>query len=79
MYKVFGKFGKMIWEYANGIDDSEVNYTKEKPKGIGNSITLPVDYNNIDEINKILLKLTEQVTYRLRKNACKCCKCTTKR
>ena len=67
MYKVFGKFGKMIWEYANGIDDSEVNYTKEKPKGIGNSITLPVDYNNIDEINKILLKLTEQVTYRLRK------------
>lgn len=67
MYKVFGKFGKMIWEYANGIDDSEVNYTKEKPKGIGNSITLPVDYNNINEINKILLKLTEQVTYRLRK------------
>lgn len=67
IYKVFGKFGKMIWEYANGIDNSPVNYTQEKPKGIGNSITLPVDYSNIDEISKILLELTEQVTYRLRK------------
>lgn len=67
IYKVFGKFGKMIWEYANGIDNSPVNYTQEKPKGIGNSITLPVDYSNIDEIGKILLELTEQVTYRLRK------------
>ena len=57
----------MIWEYANGIDNSPVNYTQEKPKGIGNSITLPVDYSNIDEISKILLELTEQVTYRLRK------------
>ena len=67
MYKVFGKFGKMIWEYANGIDNSEVNYKKEKPKGIGNSITLPYDCNNIEELNKILLNLTEQVTFRLRK------------
>lgn len=67
LYKVFGKFGKMIWEYANGIDNSPVNFQKEKPKGIGNSITLPVDYTKRYELDKILLKLTEQVTYRLRK------------
>ena len=67
IYKAFGKFGKTIWEYANGIDDSPVNYFEEKPKGIGNSITVPQDLTNINEINKILLKLTEQVTYRLRK------------
>ena len=67
LYKTFGKFGKTIWEYANGIDNSPVNYIEEKPKGIGNSITLPQDLTNINEINKILLKLTEQVTYRLRK------------
>ena len=67
IYKLFGKFGKTIWEYANGIDNSPVNYIEEKPKGIGNSITVPQDLTNINEINKILLKLTEQVTYRLRK------------
>ncbi len=67
LYKTFGKFGKTIWEYANGIDNSPVNYIEEKPKGIGNSITVPQDLTNINEINKILLNLTEQVTYRLRK------------
>ena len=34
---MFGKYGIMIWEYANGIDNSEVNYLPEKPKCIGNS------------------------------------------
>lgn len=67
IYKTFGKFGKTIWEYANGIDNSPVNYIEEKPKGIGNSVTVPQDLTNINEINRILLELTEQVTYRLRK------------
>ena len=65
--KNFGKFGKMIWEYANGIDNEKVKFTKDKPKGIGNSITLPRDLYKRDEIDKVLLELTEQVTYRLRK------------
>ena len=63
----FGKHGSMMWEYANGIDNSEVKYQKEKPKGIGNSVTLPEDISNIDKLEEILLALTEQVTYRLRK------------
>ena len=63
----FGKHGSMMWEYANGIDDSEVKYIKEKPKGIGNSVTLPEDISNIEKLEEILLALTEQVTYRLRK------------
>lgn len=63
----FGKHGTMMWEYANGIDDSEVKYIKEKPKGIGNSVTLPEDISNIGKLEEILLALTEQVTYRLRK------------
>ena len=63
----FGKHGAMMWEYANGIDNSEVKYQKEKPKGIGNSVTLPEDISNIDKLEEILLALTEQVTYRLRK------------
>ena len=65
--KQFGKAGSTMWEYANGIDNSRVHYEKEKPKGIGNSTTLPRDVYNIEELNKIILTLTEQVTYRLRK------------
>lgn len=66
LIKNFGKYGKMIWEYSNGIDNEEVNYVKEKPKNIGNSITLPYDYNNIEKIEEVLLALVEQVSYRLR-------------
>ena len=65
--KKFGKHGVMMWEYANGIDNSEVKYIKEKPKGIGNSVTLPQDITNIEKLEEILLAITEQVTYRLRK------------
>ena len=65
--KKFGKFGETIWNYANGIDNDIVHSVAELPKGIGNSVTLPKDCNNILELEKILLALTEKVTYRLRK------------
>ena len=64
--KRFGKFGITMWNYANGIDDSEVNNKEELPKSIGNSVTLPNDLKNIEEINKIVVALCEQVSYRLR-------------
>lgn len=67
LIKKFGKHGKLIWEYANGIDDSEVQYKKEKPKSVGNSVTLPIDISNIEKLEEVLLALTEQVAYRLRK------------
>ena len=65
--KRLGKFGTMIWEFANGIDESEVNFIKEKPKSIGNSVTLPIDISNKEKIEGVLLSLVEQVAYRLRK------------
>ncbi|MCI8519815.1 MAG: DNA polymerase IV [Clostridia bacterium] len=65
--KKFGKHGLMMWEYANGIDEAEVVYIKEKPKSIGNSITLPYDVREKEKLEEILLALTEQVAYRLRK------------
>ena len=67
LIKKFGKHGNQMWEYANGIDKSEVNYKWEAPKGIGNSITLPMDITNIEKLEEVLLELTELVTYRLRK------------
>lgn len=65
--KKLGKHGIMIWEYANGIDNTPVNYIKEKPKCIGNSVTLPRDISSIEKLEEILLALTEQVTFRLRR------------
>lgn len=59
--------GRVLWEYANGIDKSVVNEEKEVLKGVGNSVTLPYDYEKINEINKELLKLSEKVAGRLRR------------
>jgi len=71
LIKRFGKHGKMMWEYANGIDQSPVVYRMEQPKCIGNSITLPEDIYNINRLNEVLLALSEQVTFRLRKHELK--------
>ena len=65
--KKFGKYGKIIWEYANGIDNSIVQENNEKPKGIGNSVTLSQDISNIEKLEEVLLSLTEQVAFRLRR------------
>ena len=65
--KKFGKLGGTIWDNANGINNDEVIYEEEIPKSIGNSVTLPKDYINIKELNKILLSLSEKVGYRIRK------------
>lgn len=68
LIKQFGKHGKLMWEYANGIDESEVVMQPEDPKSIGNSVTLPVNFTNTEDILKVLIALAEQVTYRLRKH-----------
>ena len=65
--KKFGKLGGTIWDNANGINNEEVIYEEEFPKSIGNSVTLPKDYIDIKELNKILLSLSEKVGYRIRK------------
>lgn len=67
LIKNFGKYGYTIWKYANGESGEEVNYLPEKPKGIGNSITLPYDVASIDELDATLVELVEKVAYRLRK------------
>lgn len=67
LIKKFGKHGKLMWEYANGIDNSKVHYESELPKSIGNSVTFPQDIMKLEELEQVLLALTEQVTFRLRK------------
>ena len=67
LVNIFGKHGKLMWEYANGMDTSEVIYKYEIPKSISNSTTLAKDIQNIDRLNEVLLTLAEYVSYRLRK------------
>ena len=58
--------GYMLWQFANGIDQSEVEPVREDVKGVGNSITLPRDYEKTEEIEKVLLQLSDKVAGRLR-------------
>ncbi len=59
--------GILLWEYANGIDDSQVISTPAEAKGIGNSITLPEDVSDRDKACRYLLSLSDSVAGRLRK------------
>lgn len=68
LVKRFGKLGSTIWENANGLNNEEVIYEEEIPKSIGNSVTLAKDCTDINELNKILLSLSEKVGYRIRKS-----------
>ena len=58
--------GKLLWEYANGIDDSIVETQQAQAKGIGNSITLAEDASSIEDAGRVLLTLSESVGKRLR-------------
>ena len=58
--------GIMLWEYANGIDDSEVITEHMDLKGIGNSITLAEDALTKEDSYRALLGLAETVAGRLR-------------
>lgn len=66
IYKKFGKNGIKMWEYANGIDTSQVESKEPLPKGIGNSVTLPKDISGAKEIIPVIAALVEKVMYRLR-------------
>ncbi len=59
--------GKMLWEFANGIDHSEVQSQQAEAKGIGNSTTLSEDAVSIEEVQKVFKKLAGSVGSRLQK------------
>lgn len=66
--------GQLIWNYAHGIENSEVrksNYVAMK--GIGNSTTVSFDVDNVRDAHLVLLSLTESVAMRLRdsQNTCR--------
>ena len=59
--------GRMLWEFANGIDRSQVQSEPTENKGIGNSVTLREDLTKEGQVWPVLLELAESVGRRLRK------------
>lgn len=66
------KYGKLIHEYANGMDGSPVAESDSPNKGYGNRITLSRDIIDYESANQVLLSLSETVGSRLRDAKVKC-------
>lgn len=67
----FKSHGQVIWNYANGIDSSDIAHTAPANKGYGNSTTLPQNICDSEGANTVLLSLAETIGIRLRKDAVK--------
>lgn len=66
--------GQLIWNYANGIENSKVRKSNFiEMKGIGNSTTISFDVEDKETAYKILLSLCETVCMRLRDSE-NCCR-----
>lgn len=63
--------GTLIWNYANGIENSPVRNESLPIKGLGNSTTLAFDITDKRTAHMVLLSLIETVSIRLR-DAHKC-------
>ncbi len=61
------KQGRMLWEFANGIDGREVEPEPFKAKGVGNSTTLSENAVTREEAFAVLKMLSEKVAERLKK------------
>lgn len=72
---LLGKVGTVIWEHANGIDDSPVSlYTEREPvKSVGNGITFKRDLVTGDDIAVAVKALSDTVAGRLRSYGLKAC------
>ena len=71
--QVLKSHGVMIWNYANGIEDSDVRKSNHiDMKGMGNSTTIAWDIDNRADAHKVILSLCETVGMRLRDSG-NCC------
>lgn len=64
--------GKLLYEYANGIDTSKINNSVPSPKSISNSITTEKDLTSSEEIIQTILILCDKTSTRLRQEQMKC-------
>ena len=66
MHKVLGKNGLGIWKKANGIDNSPVVQYHER-KSISTERTFDKDTTDVHKLKSILMAMTENLAYQLRR------------
>jgi len=66
----FGQWGRTLWIFANGYDDSPVTRLDFQPniKGVGNSLTTPHDLCNNNDVKILTYVLADSVAERLRRH-----------
>lgn len=68
LHRRWGVNGELLWLNAHGHDHSTIEPDMaEEQKGIGHMATLPRDYSNPNEIELVLLEMTEEVCFRTRR------------
>lgn len=66
--RIFKSKATLMYEFAWGIDEREVNSVREQYKCISQEITLPRDYEKVKELEELLKNLAYNIAYRLREN-----------
>ena len=66
LIKRFKSHGKLMWEFSNGIDNSEVCYQEWDAKSISDATVLPFNYSKRDDCIKVLKSLSIEVGRKLR-------------
>ena len=60
--------GLTLWQFANGIDSSEIVTESPDAKGIGNSTTVEHDVTTEEEASSVLFSLCESVSNRMHRH-----------
>ncbi len=66
LMKRFKSMGKMMHEYANGIDNSPVYYEREAIKSVSSSTVLAYNYRDENKIKEVIRELSMDVGKKLR-------------
>ncbi len=75
LINIFGKSGAVMHDYANGLDNSEVQLSNavQDIKSVGRGMTFSHNLIGLNDIKEEVLPLAEDVATRLRENGLKCC------
>ena len=72
-----GRYGRRLYEYARGIDDRPVRQHRER-KSLSSETTYPQDLRGLEELERELDRLSEQVARGLSKRQLSACTFTVK-
>ena len=74
MKSMLGKSGESLYRDACGANNASVSkwWETDEAKSVGNSVTLPKDLENVQEVRDVFFALAEKVAYRLRSGGFSC-------